>query len=59
MTPFYAAWTWREFAAAKYLARRGADVNFRNPKTGETAYEYGVRRTYDQAMLRWLAEKSG
>ena len=28
MTPFLAAWMWKKFNAARFLAKRGADVNF-------------------------------
>ena len=32
MTPFLAAWMWKKFKAARFLAKRGADVNFLDPK---------------------------
>ena len=40
VTPFLAAWCWQRFEAAKFLARRGADVNYRDPK-GRTALHHG------------------
>lgn len=57
VTPFLASWCSRRFTAAKALATHGADVNFRNPKTGETAYSYGVKKKYDRAIMRWLAAR--
>ena len=32
VTPFLAAWLWRKFNAAKFLALHGADVNFKDRK---------------------------
>jgi hypothetical protein len=58
VTPFLACWHWKKFAAAKYLAKRGADVLFRDPAKHETAYEYGVRRKYDPSLLRWITKLS-
>src|SRR5262249_31692176 len=41
MTPFLAAWTWKKFEAARFLAKKGADVNFAEPTSGRTALHYG------------------
>lgn len=57
ITAFLACWHWKKFAAAKYLASQGADVNFRDPRTGETAYDYGTRKKYEPAVLRWLTAR--
>src|SRR5215471_11286561 len=35
-TPFLAAWMWKKFEAAKFLVKRGADVNFADQKSGRT-----------------------
>lgn len=53
VTPFLACWCWRKFEAAKYLARKGADVNFQDSK-GKTALHYGVEKEFDPALLRFL-----
>ena len=36
ITPFLAAWTWKKFAAARFLVKSGADVDFADPKPGRT-----------------------
>ncbi len=54
ITPFLAAWMWKKFEAAKFLAKRGADVNFADPKSGRTALHYGVEKAFDPAQLAWL-----
>ena len=36
MTPFLAAWTWKKFRAARFLAKRGADVDSADPRSGRT-----------------------
>jgi len=54
MTPFLAAWMWKKFRAARFLAKRGADVNFVDPKSGRTALHYGVEKEFDLAELAWL-----
>jgi uncharacterized protein len=54
MTPFLAAWTWKKFGAARFLVKRGADVNFVDPKSGRTALHYGVEKEFDPAHLAWL-----
>ena len=56
MTPFLAAWMWKKFEAARFLAKRGADVNFLDPKTGRTALHYGVEKEFDPAQLAWLVD---
>jgi ankyrin repeat protein len=55
VTPFLASWLWRKVAAAKALARRGANVNYQDQK-GKTALHHGVEREYDPALLRWLVD---
>jgi len=55
VTPFLAAWCWRKFEAAKFLALNGADVNFQDRK-GKTALHHGVEREFDPALLTWLVE---
>jgi ankyrin repeat protein len=54
VTPFLACWYWKKFDAAKFLARKGADVNFQDPRKGKTALHYGIEREYDPALLKWL-----
>jgi ankyrin repeat protein len=56
VTPFLACWCWRRFEAAKFLARKGANVNFQEPKSGKTASHYGVEREFDPALLKWLVK---
>jgi len=56
MTPFLAAWTWKKFQAARFLAKKGADVNTVDPKSGRTALHYGVEKEFDPAQLAWLVE---
>lgn len=53
VTPFLAAWGWKRFNAARFLAQRGADVNARDTR-GRTALRVGVEREYEPAQLRWL-----
>jgi ankyrin repeat protein len=57
MTPFLAAWTWKKFEAARFLVKRGADVNFADPKSGRTALHYGVEKECDPAQLAWLVNQ--
>ena len=59
VTPFLAAWTWKKFEAARFLARKGADVNFAEPKSGRTALHYGVEKEFDPAQLAWLVNHGG
>jgi len=55
VTPFLASWCWQRFDAAKFLATKGADVNFQDPK-GRTALYHGVDKEFDPALLRWLVK---
>ena len=54
ITPFLACWIWKKFEAAKLLARKGANVNFQDPKSGKTALHYGVEKEFAPALLAWL-----
>jgi ankyrin repeat protein len=56
VTPFLACWCWRRYEAAKFLARKGANVNFQDPRNGKTALHYGVEREFDPALLKWLVK---
>lgn len=56
VTPFLACWCWRKFEAAKFLATKGADVNYQDPRNGKTALHYGVERDFDPELLRWLVQ---
>ncbi len=56
MTPFLAAWIWKKFKAARFLAKRGADVNFLDARSGRTAPHYGVEKEFDPAQLAWLVD---
>ena len=56
VTPFLACWCWRRFEAAKFLAKRGANVDFQDPRNGKTALYYGVEREFDPSLLRWLVK---
>ncbi|MGQ0737145.1 MAG: ankyrin repeat domain-containing protein, partial [Acidobacteriota bacterium] len=53
VTPFLACWCWRKHKAAKFLAVRGANVNYQDSK-GKTALHYGVEKKFDPALLQWL-----
>jgi ankyrin repeat protein len=55
-TPFLAAWMWKKFEAAKFLVKRGAEVNFADQKSGRTALHYAVEKEFDPAELAWLVE---
>jgi len=55
VTPFLACWCWKRFAAAKFLATHGSDVNVQDPK-GRTALYHGVEREFDPALLTWLVK---
>ena len=55
-TPFLACWCWRRFEAAKFLARKGADVNYQDEK-GKTALHHGVEKKFDPALLKWLVKR--
>jgi len=54
VTPFLAAWRWKKFEAARFLAKKGADVNVVDPKSGRTALHFGVEKEFDPAQLAWL-----
>jgi len=56
MTPFLAAWTWKKFRAARFLATRGANVDFVDPRSGRTALHHGVEKEFDPAQLAWLVD---
>ena len=56
ITPFLAAWMWKKFDAARFLAKKGADVNFVDPKSGRTALQHGVEKKFDPAQLAWLVD---
>lgn len=53
ITPFLAGWCWQRFRAARFLALRGADVDFQDPE-GRTALRHGIEKEFDPALLRWL-----
>ena len=53
ITPFLASWCWKQFDAAKYLAQRGADVNYQDHK-GRTALHHGVEKEFNPRLLTWL-----
>ena len=54
-TPFLACWCSRRFEAAKFLARKGANLNFQDQK-GRTALHHGVEKEFDPALLKWLVQ---
>ena len=53
VTPFLASWSSQRFDAAKFLARKGADVNAQDQK-GRTALHLGIEKEFDSALLTWL-----
>lgn len=53
VTPFLASWCWKQFDAAKYLAQRGADVNYQDQK-GRTALHRCIEKEFDPKLLTWL-----
>jgi len=55
ITPFLAAWLWKKFRSAKYLALHGANVNHQDRK-GKTALHHSVEKEYDPALLTWLVK---
>src|ERR1041385_5884627 len=55
VTPFLACWCWKRFEAAKFLATKGADVNFQDSK-GRTALHHGIEKEFDPAVLKWLVQ---
>jgi ankyrin repeat protein len=56
VTPFLACWCWKKFEAARFLALKGANVNYQDPKKGKTALHYGVEKEFDPALLCWLVQ---
>jgi ankyrin repeat protein len=56
VTPFLACWYWKKFDAAKFLAEKGANVDYQDPKKGKTALHYGVEKEYDPSLLKWLVK---
>jgi hypothetical protein len=53
VTPFLASWCWKKFKAAKFLALKGANVNYQDTN-GRTALHHGVEKEFDPAVLKWL-----
>ncbi len=53
VTPFLACWCWKRFDAAKFLADKGADVNYQDRK-GKTALHHGVEKEFEPGLLKWL-----
>jgi len=56
VTPFLACWCWRKFEAAKFLAVKGADVNYQDSK-GKTALHHGVEKEFNPTLLKWLVKR--
>ena len=56
VTPFMACWCWRRYDAAKFLALKGADVNYQDRRNGKTALHYGVEREFEPTLLKWLVQ---
>ena len=54
-TPFLGCWCWKKFEAAKFLALKGANVNFQDQK-GRTALHHGIEKEFDPALLKWLVQ---
>jgi ankyrin repeat protein len=52
-TPFLACWCLKRFEAAKFLALKGANVNFQDQK-GRTALHHGIDKEFDPTLLKWL-----
>lgn len=55
ITPFLASWCWKQFDAAKYLVKRGADINYQDQK-GRTALHHGIEKEFDPKLLIWLVQ---
>ena len=53
VTPFLGCWAWQRFDAAKFLARKGADVNVQDVK-GRTALHLGIEKEFEPSLLAWL-----
>jgi uncharacterized protein len=47
-----------QLAAARYLAGRGADINWRAPRSGETPLD-AARVRHERAVVAWLTETGG
>ncbi len=54
-TPFLGCWCWKRFEAAKFLALKGANVNFQDHK-GRTALHHGIEKEFDPPLLKWLIQ---
>jgi len=54
-TPFLGCWCWKKFEAAKFLALKGANVNFQDQK-GRTALHHGIEKEFEPALLKWLVQ---
>jgi ankyrin repeat protein len=52
-TAFLHCWKNGRFGAARFLVRKGADVNFQD-SAGRTALHYGVRKEFEPKVLRAL-----
>ena len=55
ITPFLAAWLWRKYDSAKFLATKGANVNYQDRK-GKTALHHGIEKEFPPEMLKWLVK---
>ncbi len=55
VTPFLACWCWKKFEAAKFLAMKGANVNYQDQK-GKTALHHGIEKEFDPTLLKWLVQ---
>lgn len=55
VTPFLACWCWGKFDAAKFLALKGANVNYQDQK-GRTALHHGVEKEVNPGLLEWLVQ---
>jgi ankyrin repeat protein len=52
-TPFLHCWKNQRFKSAKFLVRRGANVNFQDSK-GKTALHYAIEKSFDPELIRFL-----
>jgi ankyrin repeat protein len=55
VTPFLGCWCWKRFEAAKFMATKGANVNYQDKK-GKSALHHGVEKEFDPQLLRWLVQ---
>jgi len=53
VTPFLGCWCWKRFEAAKFLATKGANVNYQDKK-GKTALHHGVEKEFEPKLMEWL-----